>query len=225
MDPISLVEAIGKHLDVLEKISLWAFLLSLAVGWAGLQGEEITALGMKFKRREAFFAAAFVYMFANVITIILFLRLGDLLLLLGADDRMFSQALTKLATHTWLMNPFAYFGGDGSSRLYEDEGAGLLIALWCFCSASLTTLIEGRRNIGHKILIGAFLLAGVSAVGAAGRIGWIVCRHRSDSLLRKSIASTIGGRIGGMLLGVIFGGLLLYCAPLFKRRFLIWRCG
>ena len=117
MDQSILVDAISKHMDLLEKISIWAFLLSLAIGWAGLQRKDITALGLTFARREAFAGAVAVYLFANMIIIVLFLRLGDLLRL--ADDKTFAQAFTRLATHTWIMNPFGYFGAGSLSRTYS----------------------------------------------------------------------------------------------------------
>ncbi len=117
MDPSAVIESISKHLDVLEKISDWAVFVSLALAWAGVQKKDISALGMTFARKQAFTVAVTIYLFVNMGVLIPFLRLGDLLLLLDAKN--FVLAVTKLTTHTWAMNPFAFFGNTGLSRFYN----------------------------------------------------------------------------------------------------------
>jgi hypothetical protein len=219
MDQSILVDAIGKHLDLLEKISVWALLLSLAIGWAGLQKKDIAALGMTFARREAFAAAAAVYLFANMIIIVLFLRLGDLLLLVDAGT--LPQAITKLSTHTWIMNPYSYFGGYAFSRTYSCEGFGLLIVLWWLCHASLGTLIDGSQTKKHTLLIGAFLLLGLAAMFAVQRVGWIVL-HRGAKVLPTdlfdSISSTFPERTIETFLGIGIGGFLFGVVRVLQRR-------
>ncbi len=223
MDQSILVDAIGKHMDLLETISIWAFFLSLAIGWAGLQKKDITALGLTFGRREAFAGAVAVYLFANMIIIVLFLRLGDLLRL--AEDKTFAQAFTRLATHTWIMNPFGYFGGDRLSRTYSCEGFGLLIVLWWLCHTSLATLIEGKPTKRHTVLIGTFLVLGLAAMFAVQRVGWIVL-DRGSTLLPKnmfdSISSTLVERSIATYLGIGIGALLFRIGRLAQNR---WRTG
>lgn len=221
MDPSILVDAVAKHMDLLEKISIWALLLSLAIGWAGLQKKDITALGLTFARKEAFAGAVAVYLFANMIIIVLFLRLGDLFRLI--DDRTFAQAVTRLTTHTWIMNPYGYFGGNYLTRTYSCEGFGLLIVLWWICHASLATLIDGRPTRVHRILIGVFLALGLSAMLAVQRVGWIVL-SRAPQLLPKSmtdsISSTLVERSVATYLAIGIGVLLFQATRILQRR---WR--
>jgi len=219
MDQSILVDAVAKHMDLLEKISIWALFLSLAIGWAGLQKKDITALGLTFARKEAFAGVVAVYLFANMIIIVLFLRLGDLFRLI--DDKTFSQALTRLATHTWIMNPFGYFGGNGLTRTYSCEGFGLLIVLWWLCHASLSTLIDGKPAKVHLLLIGIFLALGLSAMLSVQRVGWIVL-SRAPHVLPKdiadSISSTLAERSLATYLGIGLGALLFGATHVLQRR-------
>jgi hypothetical protein len=209
MDQSLIVDAIGKHMDLLEKVSIWVFILSLAIGWAGLQKQNINALGITFARREAFAAAGAVYLFANTLMIVLFLRVGDLLRL--ADEKTFPQAFTRLTTHTWIMNPYAYFGSVGVPRTYSCEGFGLLIVLWWFGNASLSTLIDGARQRRHAILISAFLVLGFAGMLSIVRVFTIILERGSTSLpndLCASFSSTLRLRSLSGLLGVGAGVLL-----------------
>ena len=219
MDQSIIVDAVSKHMDLLEKISVWALLLSLAIGWAGLQKKDITALGMTFARREAFAGAVAVYLFVNMIIIVLFLRLGDLFRL--TDDKTFVQVFTRLATHTWIMNPFGYFGGDGLARTYSCEGFGLLIVLWWLCHASLTTLIDGRPTKRHTILIGVFLVLGLAAMFSVQRVGWIVLQRGSQLLPKdifNSISLTLVERSISTYLGIGIGALLFRVTQRLRRH-------
>ncbi len=210
MDQLMIVDAIGKHMDLLEKISIWALFLGLAIGWAGLQKKDITVLGITFARREAFRAAAAVYLFAEMILVILFLRIGDLLYL--ADEAMFPQAFTKLTTHTWILNPYSYFGSGGWSRTYNCEGIGLLIALWWLSHASLSTLIvDGVRKRGDVILIRAFLALGIAGLFFIARVFWIVQTRGATFLpanLYEPFSATIIYRSLAALLAIGIGVLL-----------------
>jgi hypothetical protein len=222
MDQTILIDAIGKHLDLLEKLTTWALLVSLAIGWAGLQKKDISALGMTFSRKEAFAAASALYLFANMIIVILFLRLGDLLLMI--DDKGFAQAVTKLSSHTWIMNPYAYFGSTASARSYSYEGLGILIVLWWVCHASLSTLADGSQTRRQTILVGGFLLIGLGAMQSANRVFGIVL-DRGSSILPPQVSaammSTIPERTVATFLGIGIGGLLFFIVRLLQRRYSI----
>jgi len=68
-------------MDMLESMFSWAILVALAIGWAGLikQG-DIEIIGVKVKRKYAFYLVAALYLVVNFALIILFVRLGELLL-------------------------------------------------------------------------------------------------------------------------------------------------
>lgn len=220
MDQAALIDAIGKHLDLLEKLTTWALFVSLATAWAGLQKKDISALGMTFARREAFAAASALYLFANLIIVILFLRVGDLLEMV--DDKGFARAITKLGTHTWIMNPYSYFGLTLSSRSYSCEGFGVLIVLWWFCHASLYTLAEGKWTYRHFILIGTFLVIGLGAMASINRVSWIVLdkgQHALPQQLFADIASTSIERSLAAFLGIGLGAFAFFIVQLLQRRY------
>jgi hypothetical protein len=220
MDQMILIDAIGKHLDLLEKLTTWALLVSLAIGWAGLQKKDISALGMMFSRKEAFAAASAIYLFANMIIVILFLRLGDLLMMI--DDNHFTQAVTKLSSHTWIMNPYAYFGSTASALSYSCEGFGILIVLWWACHASLSTLADGLQTRRQKILVGGFLLIGLGAMLSVNRVFGIVLDRGRSALppqVYAAMMSTITERTSAAFLGAGIGALLFFVTLLLRRRY------
>lgn len=220
MDQAILIDSIGKHLDLLEKLSTWALFVSLAIGWAGLQKKDISALGMTFSRKEAFAAASALYLFANMVIVILFLRLSDLLMLI--DDKGFAQAVTKLTSHTWIMNPYAYFGSTPSARSYSCEGFGILIVLWWICHASLSTLADGPQDRKQRILVGSFLLIGLGALYSVNRVFWIVLQRGRNLLplqVFTSMRSTIPERGFAMFLGIGLGYFVFFVARLLQRRY------
>jgi len=76
-----LIDTIKDNMDMLESMFSWAILVALAIGWAGLikQG-DIEIIGVKVKRKYAFYLVAALYLVVNFALIILFVRLGELLL-------------------------------------------------------------------------------------------------------------------------------------------------
>src|SRR6185437_8282353 len=183
MDQATLIEALGKYMDVLEKVSYSTLFLTLGIGWAGLQGKDINALGMSFNRRQAFVAATVVYIFVDFLILVLFLRLGDLLT--QVDAGQFNLAAAELATHTWCMNPFAFFGDDAWSALFNVAGFGLLIFLWWLCNASLMTLAGDRYTAARIGLWVLFFALGLSTVRAIIRVVQI--------LLARSVGEVSAG--------------------------------
>lgn len=104
-----MVESVGKHLDALAELIKWALLVALVSWWAGFEGlPTVDALGMKIPREDALWASIIVYIAVNSTTLVLLIRLGDLLKLV--DDPNLLPALGKLSLHPWPLNPFAYFG-------------------------------------------------------------------------------------------------------------------
>jgi len=202
-----IVQALGKHLDALQTILNSIILLAVATAWAGInRQQEIEALGMKFRRRHAFFAASGLYLIANMVVLILFLRIGDLFALL--DSTHLVTGVSTLATHTWILNPFGYFGPSALARLHSGEGFGLLIVTWWLCNASLYTLGDKRQPLVARLLLGAFLGIGLLSVIAVQRDYAIILSHvERNSVLAHQLSSTITERTLGTFLGIAVGGL------------------
>ncbi|MBN9616258.1 MAG: hypothetical protein J0G35_11900 [Acidobacteriales bacterium] len=177
METKSLLEAIAKHMDLLESITDWTFFFSLAVGWAGLQGKEVTGLGMTFSRNQAFRAACSIYMAGSLVVLFLLWRLGSLLTLIDANS--VPEAATRLATDSWLMNPFSFFGPH---PFYNSIGYGCLIFLWWVCTASLSTLTDGLLARSNIVLLSFFLFVGGLVILAVNRVGHIVQSTKSSKI-------------------------------------------
>jgi hypothetical protein len=207
MNQDTIVEALGKHLDALQTILNSIILLAVATAWAGIsRQQEIEALGMKFRRRHAFFAASGLYLIANMAVLILFLRIGDLFALL--DSTHLVTGLSTLATHTWILNPFGYFGPSALARLHSGEGFGLLIVTWWLCNASLYTLGDKKQPFTARVLLGTFLGIGLLSMLAVQRDYAIIVSHVGrDPLLAAQLTSTITERTVGTFLGIAIGGL------------------
>ncbi len=120
------------------------------------------------------------------------------------------------------MNPFAYFGGYGVTRLYNCEGFGLLIVMWWLCHASLTTLVDGSLLRQHKTLIAVFLGVGLVAMLSVERVYDIILERGSRTLpknLFESISSTAVERRFAIFLGIAAGALLFRILQATKARF------
>lgn len=209
MDQGTIVEAVSSHLDSLESIFNWAILLAIAVAWAGIQRQQqIEALGLKLKRRDAFFALSALFLVANVAVLILLLRVGDLLALVDAEH--FGEALARAATHTWILNPFACFGDGWAGRLTSGEGFGLLIVVWWLCNAALHSILDGSNSHVTRVLLFLFLGVGLASMLAIQRVYGIGLERAEgiDAQLHAAIASTTIVRMVGCLLGTGVGALL-----------------
>jgi hypothetical protein len=211
MEQEVILEAIGKHLDAIESTVNWIVLFAAAVSWAGIRRERnIEAFGLKVERRLAFFVALGIYLIANMMVIIIFLRIGDLLLLV--EEAKLPKAVTTLTTHSWLLNPYSYFGSTAIARLHSCEGYGLLIATWWLCTTSMSTLMVDKRSRTGHVLLGIFLVIGLLSMQAIQRGYWIVEDRLSGPYpqLFHEITATNTERLVGNCLGIIVGGLLFF---------------
>jgi hypothetical protein len=224
MDQDVIVDAIGNHLDTIETYVNAIALLAVAAAWGGVRrSREIEAFGTKFDRRHAFWALAALYLIGNMTIFILFFRIGDLVALL--DPSHIVKGVTTLATHSWILNPFSYFGGSGVARFHSSEGYGLLIATWWLCNASLSTLMEDKRNRAAQILLGLFLAIGLGSMLAMNRVYEVVLGslRASAPALYAAASDTAIERVVGNVLGVVVGGLIFVAANKLQTRLLTTR--
>jgi hypothetical protein len=213
MDQEIILEALGKHLDLIEAYVNTISLLAVAAGWAGIRHlRDIEAFGTKFDRRHAFWVLAVLYLLANMAILILFLRIADLIVLLDATH--LTKGVTTLETHSWVLNPFSYFGGSGIARLHSSEGYGLLIATWWLCNASLSTLMDDKRHRFAQLLLGLFLLIGLGSMSAIQRVYGVVVErlHASEPELYRGVTDVITDRSIGAVLGIVVGGVIFIVA-------------
>jgi hypothetical protein len=221
MDQEVIIEAVGKHLDTIETYVNAIAILAVAAAWAGVQrSREIEVLGAKSDRRHAFWAVAVLYLIGNMTILILFLRVGDLVALL--DPSHVVKGTTTLATHSWVLNPFGYFGTSGVARFHSAEGYGLLIATWWLCNASLSALMDDKRNRAAHLLLGLFLAIGLGSMVAMNRVyGIVLDAHQASApAIYTAALSTAVERTVGNGLGIVVGGLIFVAANRLQLRFL-----
>ncbi len=219
----ALIESIGKHLDALESLFNAVIVLAVIVAWAGIRRTpEIEALGTKVEQRYGFFAMATLYLIANMTVLILFLRLGDLLALL--DSTHAPEGIWKLATHSWVLSPFSYFGNSGPARVYCAEGYGLLIVVWWLCNASLSTLVQDKRSRVAKLLLGLFVGIGLGSMLAIQRTqaAALDTLFRSDRALHAAVTDALPERAAGTFLGVLVGAVLFVGVNALQVRWVKW---
>jgi len=221
MDQDVIIKSLEKHLDFVASIFNWAIALSIAVAWAGIQKkEEIEAWKLKFSRRHAYYAVCALFLVANISVLIVFLRIGDLLNLL--DDKNFLKGLTTIMTHSWILNPFAYFGNSFMARLHSCEGYGLLIVTWWLCYSCLSTLVDDYKGRRVRLLLGIFLLVGLTSMQAIQWIyGIIVMRTASlDPEYHMALMSTATERFLAIFLSIVVGSLTFVASRRLQIRFM-----
>ena len=211
MDQRELIDAIGRHLDATSELVHWALFLAIVFLWAGLAKQDpISVLGMNVARTQALTVACGFYLVVNVVVSMHFLRIGDILQ--NITDENFIAALTKLSTHRWAANPFAYFNGGLPSRIHSSLGFGVLIVVWWIGNASLYALSDNAMTPIGLVLQGVFLVIGLGSMQAVQRVLPIVLQ-RLEALapaLALEVRATVPYRAAFSLLGIGLGALVAY---------------
>jgi hypothetical protein len=90
------------------------------------------------------------------------------------------------------------------------------------CHASLATLMDRTKTVKHQILVGAFLILGLSAIFAVTRVFFIIL-HKGATVLasdiQKSFASAAIERTIATFLGIAIGAFLLFVTDKLQRRY------
>lgn len=201
-----LVESLGAQLDLAQSIVNWAILFAAAVAWAGLQKtREIEAFHVKVDRRDAFVVVAVLYLIATMTVSILFFRIGNLVGLL--DKEHFSEGVSVILAHEWILNPLSYFGTSTVGRLTSGEGLGLLVVVWWLCNASLYTLTDEKNSRRGRVLLAIFLAVGTLAIGAIYRVHFTmrVQAVQFGDKIGNALQDTFSDRVLSFFVGSIAG--------------------
>ncbi|MBR1210315.1 hypothetical protein [Bradyrhizobium sp. JYMT SZCCT0180] len=211
MDQKELGDSIAKQLDAAADTIYWALLLAIVFLWAGLTNQDpIKALGMEIARSYALFIACGLYLATNLFVMVLFLRVGDTLQLV--DDLTLPLALTKLGTHKWVANPFAFFGNGQLAKIYSSGGFGLLIIVWWIGNTSLYALSNDAFSPIGLLLQGLFLAIGLASMTAVQRVLFIVMKRVEliSPELHAEIGATIPYRAFLTFVGIGTGGMIAF---------------
>jgi hypothetical protein len=205
----AVVKSLGDQLSALESIIKWSVLIAIPVAWAGIRRDEVIKAGfLEIQRKYAFYAVATLFVIVNVACLVLFLRVGELIVLL--EDKNLTKGLSGIAFHSWPFNPFSYYGGGFLARLQSCAGFGLLIVIWWIAYSALATFREG---VSYKVFVcfgGVFLGFGLATMRAIYRDYSIILDRLSisnprlyaavsDTIPERTVAAFVGIGVGGMI--------------------------
>lgn len=165
-----LVEAIKDQLDATEKLVMWVVFLIIVIIWNSRKRvTDIEVLQLKLTRKDAITVLAWIYAFSSLGVVVFLLRIHELLRF--TTGKNFNDAMVILFTHSWLLNPFAYFGGDILARIVSACGFALWIVIWQACMHSLIELRDeisdeeaGKLNLPLGIFITASGLTALTVI-------------------------------------------------------------
>lgn len=85
-----------------------------------------------------------------------------------------------------------------------------MIATWWLCNASLSTLMDDKRNRKAILLLGLFLSIGLGSLAAISRVYNILLGKFLEfaPAMYIEVFDTLGDRFVGAMLGVFVGGLI-----------------
>lgn len=167
MDDGILLEAIKGELGNFETLVSLPFGLALAAGWAGFNAsDEVSLLTLKLDRRRAFWAVVMAFVAINLGVLLLLLRLGDLIRLIGPSPK----ALTLLASHDWALNPFAAHGQAGAALFHDYFGLMALALVWWSVVAAAFLVRPEREVSAWDVWTLVFSAMGLVLTGALLRL-------------------------------------------------------
>lgn len=156
-----IVESIKDQLDATEKLVMWVVFLIIVIVWnSRKRSGEMEVLQLKLKRQDAIIVLTWVYAFSSLGVVVFLLRIHELLRF--TTGKNFNDAILILFTHSWLLNPFAYFGGDIAARVASACGFALWIIIWQACMQSLFDLRDGiskEEAVKLKLPLHIFVVA------------------------------------------------------------------
>ena len=164
VDQTAVLAGIDKTLDSLQTTIHWASLMVVLFAAAELWGNyPLTVVGITVKDTQVFWLAAPFYLFANVKCLDLLVRVSRLVHLLS--DPFVVRALSTIAVHPFVANPFGYFGAGAVARFTAAKGFALLVLLWWTAHASLLMACKEFGPWPLLLFIG-FSIAGTLSVWA-----------------------------------------------------------
>ena len=219
MESDVLINAIGSHLDALQSTVNTSVGLALVAAWAGFQKErEISVFALKATRGQALHLLGLVFIFTNVTALILFLRLADLLYLVDAVE--IDKAITAIATHKWVFNPFAQFTSTPLSIINSCFGYGALIVIWWIGYTCLALLNDNKRSFIFSMIGAVFLAVGLASMLAISHCFMVLAERLSDASAEIQAAAVMlfWPKQITSFLGIGLGGLVFALATLFASN-------
>ena len=137
-----------------------------------------------------------------------FLRLSDLIARL--DEESVLEGVTRLATHSWDLNPYSYFGPDKLARAHSGIGYGALVLVWWVCNSSLLSF-GPSTSASYWFFSALFGIVGLASMFSVQR-GYVVILTLAglDQELKQIMLSTRIERGLMVWAGLILGASFAY---------------
>jgi hypothetical protein len=191
VDQKTLLESLTKQLDTLASLFFWLLGLTLPMAFARMTRQDsVEVLGTEVKSRDAFSVAAFISLVAQVGILLSLTRLMALMGLLNNDSVV--EGVSRLATHPWILSPFAFFGTTVLARVQSAIGYGLFFIVWGTGAVLAVGISAQRTNRANFLVAAMFTATGVAAFSMVWGVNVIVLRrlHEVSPDLYRGVSST-----------------------------------
>lgn len=208
MNQEAIIEALTSHLNSLEATVSALIIITLATAWAGIQRKDpIEIFSTEVRRKDAAAVLSVIYIISNIMIAFLFWRIGDLILLLEKDT--YVEGLSVVATHRWILNPYALFEDSVISQIVASVGFGLLIVVWWMGFTSLYALRDNKNGPTRHVFDAVFLIIGLLSMLCVQRV-YLIVLYDLNMLpikMRETLSHAFIYRSVATFCGIVLGSL------------------
>jgi hypothetical protein len=144
----TLLDALPKTLDAMSTTMCVLLPIAAIVIWAALTKKTFKIGDFEFELSNAFWPVLLVFVGANLILLFNLVQLGSALQRLTTAS--VEEGITRIWYHSWVLNPFCYFGDEATERTACLFGYGSLILAWWVCFLAVASLLNYRPSEKSK---------------------------------------------------------------------------
>ena len=151
MDEKTLLDAVSQHIGLLSGLQWWMLVTAMATIYMVVnRKDELDLKFFKVTKEDAAVLVGALYVIVTAGIFVALIRLHGLLGML--PESQLPAAVTEIVTHSWLFNPFAYFGSAGLYKFTALASLAAFIVAWCLGFVALS-LLGGKYPRAHVILL------------------------------------------------------------------------
>ncbi len=212
MDEKTLLEAVAGHVGLLSSLQWWMLVTALAAIYMVVAGKD--ELDLKFFKARRENAAALLGALYLIVTAAIFVVLVRLYGLIEAlPDAQILAAFTKIATHSWLFNPFAYFGDWWPYKFVSLASLLALVVAWFFGFASLS-LPEAKRGRARAAAVFSTVFVALSVVNLIAVQQVYFLLEGRTALVKPELSAALTSLKESRLSVIEWGGIVAFVASL-----------
>ena len=163
MDDKIVLDAINGHMSLLSSLQSWMLVTAIAtIYMAASSGDELDLKIVKAKRHNAAILVVTLYLVIMVAVLIAMTRVYGLLELLPSAK--VSEAFSAIATQSWLLNPFSYFGNSFFPQFTTWVSLAGLLIVWAIVFASTSVITGSFQRLEYWFGAGFVALSAATLV-------------------------------------------------------------